>query len=71
MTQNNNNNVTLKTLTAYQLLSSRENMCELFGLLDDSERRSLIVGKNRDQNLEEMKKRLETLRTEVETQKGI
>lgn len=54
------NNVTLKTLTAYQLMSQRENMCELFQLLDDSERHDRIVNAHdQKQILEDMRMRLE------------
>lgn len=67
MTQNNYNSITLKTLTAHQLLSSRENMCELFHLLDDSERQEkAIIREDRESVLEAMTKRLEQLRSEVE-----
>ncbi|SCV04984.1 LANO_0G15940g1_1 [Lachancea nothofagi CBS 11611] len=64
MTQNNT--VTLKTLTAHELLSSRENMCELFGLIDDSERRSLLVGDDREAQLEKLKAKQEKLKIDVE-----
>lgn len=59
------NNVTLKTLTAYQLLSQRENMCELFQLLDDSERHNHIVDvKAQEKTLEDMKMRIEAFKQE-------
>lgn len=59
------NNVTLKTLTAYQLLSQRENMCELFQLLDDSERHNQIVNvKAQEKTLQDMKTRIEALKQE-------
>ncbi|CCE90695.1 Htl1p TDEL_0B05660 [Torulaspora delbrueckii] len=60
VSQRNYNNVTLKTLTAYQLMAQRENMCELFQLLDDSERHNRIVDvQNQKEILEDMKRRLE------------
>ncbi|CCK73480.1 Htl1p NDAI_0G04970 [Naumovozyma dairenensis CBS 421] len=48
----------LKTLTAHELLSRRENMCELFNLVDDSQRR-IPLNKNL---LEDMKARLEKMK---------
>lgn len=45
------NNITLKTLTAYQLMSQRERMCELFQLLDDSERHDYIVNPSKQEAL--------------------
>lgn len=64
MTQNTN--VTLKTLTAHELLSARENMCELFGLVDDSERRAVVIGDHRDEDLQALKEKLNKLKTDVE-----
>ena len=57
------NNVSLKSLSAYQLLSQRENMCELFQLLDDSERHSHIVDtKNQQTALKYMQEQLAALK---------
>ncbi|KAH7580847.1 uncharacterized protein GVI51_L07821 [Nakaseomyces glabratus] len=40
-------NITLKSLTAYQLMSHRESMLEVFGAIDDSERYSKVVNEKR------------------------
>ncbi|SCU91591.1 LAMI_0E06502g1_1 [Lachancea mirantina] len=64
MTQGSNTTLSLKTLTAHQLLTARQNMAELFGLLDDSERQELLVGSDRDQTLKDMKAQVEALRRE-------
>ncbi|QLQ82556.1 hypothetical protein HG537_0H03190 [Torulaspora globosa] len=57
------NNVTLRTLTAYQLMSQRESMCELFQLVDDTERHNSIVDIERQKRiLEDMKKQVERLK---------
>ncbi|CCC67409.1 hypothetical protein NCAS_0A08510 [Naumovozyma castellii] len=58
--QKNYDTVTLKTLTAYQLLSQRENMCELFHLVDESERQR----SNNTEMLSDLKKRLEAAKNE-------
>ncbi|SCU99112.1 LADA_0H17634g1_1 [Lachancea dasiensis] len=68
MTQNTT--ITLKTLTAHELLSARENMCELFGLTDDSERRSLLIGRDREAQLESLKTKLEELKKDVQRAKA-
>lgn len=41
------NNITLKSLTAYQLMLYRESMLELFGALDNADRDSSIVSEER------------------------
>ncbi|SCU91230.1 LAME_0E11738g1_1 [Lachancea meyersii CBS 8951] len=64
-----NTTITLKTLTAHELLSARENVCELFGLIDNSERRTLLVGDNREAQLEALKLKLEDLKRQVEEAK--
>ncbi|CAI4057256.1 hypothetical protein N7582_000813 [Saccharomyces uvarum] len=59
------NNITLKNLTAFQLLSQRENICELFDLVEDTKRHSIIVDPERQKrNLEEMKTMLDDLKNE-------
>ncbi|QLG71355.1 hypothetical protein HG535_0B03950 [Zygotorulaspora mrakii] len=59
------NHVTLKTLTAYELLQQRESMCELFNLTDDSERHGTIVNiETQKRTLEEMKDRVKRLQEE-------
>ncbi|CAR30596.1 Htl1p [Lachancea thermotolerans CBS 6340] len=68
MTQNNN--VTLKTLTAHELLAARENMCEALGLVDDSERHEVIVGLRREEELRALRARLDALRADVERERG-
>ncbi|CAI4300099.1 BPG_G0005910.mRNA.1.CDS.1 [Saccharomyces cerevisiae] len=51
------NNVTLKNLTAFQLLSQRENICELLNLVESTERHNSIINPERQRmSLEEMKK---------------
>lgn len=56
------NNVTLRTLTAHQLMSQREKMCMLFQLVDDSERHSSIVNIDRQREiLEDMKRQVQQL----------
>ncbi|CAB4254679.1 similar to Saccharomyces cerevisiae YCR020W-B HTL1 Component of the RSC chromatin remodeling complex [Maudiozyma barnettii] len=61
-----NDNITLKTATAYQLLAQRENMCELFNLIDRSELDTYFVNKDKKQEtLKEMKDRLEKLKNEL------
>lgn len=63
ISQRKYNNVTLKTLTAYQLMAQRENMCELFQLLDDSERHGHIVNhQKQNEILQDMKKQLEQVK---------
>lgn len=63
VSQRKYNNVTLRTLTAHQLMSQRESMCELFQLVDDSERHNSIVNVERQrQILEELKKQVEQLK---------
>ncbi|SCU98149.1 LAFA_0G15918g1_1 [Lachancea sp. 'fantastica'] len=64
-----NTTITLKTLTAHELLCSRENVCELFGLLDDSERSSLLIGDDREGQLTALKTKLEELKKQVEQAK--
>ncbi|AET37583.1 Htl1p Ecym_1349 [Eremothecium cymbalariae DBVPG len=61
--------INLKTITAHQVLSHRERMCELFQLLDDHKRHDLVVGTNerREKKLEAFKKRRDELRTELQT----
>lgn len=59
------NNVTLKNLTAFQLLSQRENICELLNLVESTERHNSIVNPERQRmSLEEMKKMLDALKNE-------
>lgn len=59
------NNVTLKNLTAFQLLSQRENICELLNLLESTERHNSIINPERQRmSLEEMKKMLDALKNE-------
>ncbi|CAI4037603.1 hypothetical protein SMKI_03G0780 [Saccharomyces mikatae IFO 1815] len=59
------NNVTLKNLTAFQLLSQRENICELLNLVESTERHDSIINPERQRNsLEEMKKMLDLIRNE-------
>ncbi|EDO16409.1 hypothetical protein Kpol_1030p17 [Vanderwaltozyma polyspora DSM 70294] len=59
------NNITLRSLSAYQLLSYRENMCELFQLLDDSEKHGAIVNdKRQERTLQSMKEQIEALKKE-------
>ena len=59
------NNVTLKNLTAFQLLSQRENICELLNLVEGTERHDSIINPERQRtSLEEMKKMLDTLKNE-------
>lgn len=43
------NNITLKSLTAYQLMLHRESMLELFGALDDTERSGTLLSQERQQ----------------------
>lgn len=59
--------INLKTITAHQLLSQRERICELLNLLDDSKRFELIVGtsEQREQKLESLKKMRDELRLEL------
>ena len=59
------NVVTLKTLTAYQLLTYRENMLKLFGLLDDSEITGYFMDVERKRAvLDDMKAKLASLKGE-------
>ncbi|CCH57929.1 hypothetical protein TBLA_0A01300 [Henningerozyma blattae CBS 6284] len=59
------NNVTLKTLTAYQLMERREQMCELFQLADNSERHNLVASEeNQKRTLAQLKDQLEKLKCE-------
>ncbi|CAD6604774.1 XXYS1_4_G0053530.mRNA.1.CDS.1 [Saccharomyces cerevisiae] len=59
------NNVTLKNLTAFQLLSQRENICELLNLVESTERHNSIINPERQRmSLEEMKKMLDALENE-------
>ncbi|AJQ35002.1 BMC_2a_G0005960.mRNA.1.CDS.1 [Saccharomyces cerevisiae] len=59
------NNVTLKNLTAFQLLSQRENICELLNLVESTERHNCIINPERQRmSLEEMKKMLDALKNE-------
>ncbi|AJQ44274.1 AIC_G0005660.mRNA.1.CDS.1 [Saccharomyces cerevisiae] len=59
------NNVTLKNLTAFQLLSQRENICELLNLVESTERDNSIINPERQRmSLEEMKKMLDALKNE-------
>ncbi|CAI4302170.1 CCT_1a_G0005700.mRNA.1.CDS.1 [Saccharomyces cerevisiae] len=59
------NNVTLKNLTAFQLLSQRENICELLNLVESTERHNSIINPERQRmSLEEMKKMLDALKNE-------
>lgn len=63
VSQRKYNHVTLKTLTAYELLQQRESMCELFQLTDDSQRHGHIVNlANQRKTLEEMKARISQLK---------
>ncbi|QLL34486.1 hypothetical protein HG536_0G03480 [Torulaspora globosa] len=63
ISQRKYNNVTLRTLTAHQLMAQREKMCELFQLVDDSDRHSKIVDVERQkQILEDMKKQVDQLK---------
>ncbi|AMD20627.1 HDL117Wp [Eremothecium sinecaudum] len=59
--------INLKTITAHQLLSHREKVCELFNLLDDSKRHELIIGtpEQRNRRLEAFKSRRDALRMEL------
>ncbi|AAS52639.1 AEL046Wp [Eremothecium gossypii ATCC 10895] len=59
--------INLKTITAHQVLSHREKMCELFQLLDDSERHELIIGtaEQRERRLNEFRERRDALRREL------
>lgn len=58
-------NVTLKNLTAFQLLSQRENICELLNLVESTERHNSIINPERQRmSLEEMKKMLDALKNE-------
>ncbi|CEP62237.1 Htl1p LALA0_S05e00936g [Lachancea lanzarotensis] len=68
MTQNTT--ITLKTLTAHELLCARESVCELFGVLDDSERSSLLVGDDREGQLDSLKAKLEDLKRQVKEAKS-
>ncbi|CCE66060.1 hypothetical protein TPHA_0O00910 [Tetrapisispora phaffii CBS 4417] len=57
------NNVTLKSLTASQLLSQRENICELFQLIDDTAIHGMIVNEKRQTStLNGLKSQLEILK---------
>lgn len=59
------NNVTLKNLTAFQLLSQRENICELLNLVESTERHNSVINPERQRmSLEEMKKMLDALKNE-------
>lgn len=59
------NNVTLKNLTAFQLLSQRANICELLNLVESTERHNSIINPERQRmSLEEMKKMLDALKNE-------
>lgn len=59
------NVVTLKTLTAYQLLTYRENMLKLFGFLDDSEITGYFMDVERKRAvLDDMKAKLASLKGE-------
>ncbi|AJQ34414.1 Htl1p [Saccharomyces cerevisiae YJM1273] len=59
------NNVTLKNLTAFQLLSQRENICELLNLVESTERHNSIINPEwQRMSLEEMKKMLDALKNE-------
>lgn len=63
VSQRRYNNVTLRTLTAHQLMSQRENMCELFQLVDDHERHDSIVSADAQrQILDQMKHQIELLK---------
>ncbi|AQZ18632.1 HTL1 (YCR020W-B) [Zygosaccharomyces parabailii] len=65
-TQRKHSNITLKTLTAYQLMSQRERMCELFQLLDDSERHDRIVNPAaQDKLLQSTRQSLQDLKTDL------
>ena len=58
-----NDSITLKTATAYQLLDQRENMCELFNLVDRSELDSYIMDKDKKlDTLNELKEKLDKLK---------
>ncbi|AGO12314.1 AaceriAEL046Wp [[Ashbya] aceris (nom. inval.)] len=59
--------INLKTITAHQVLSHREKMCELFQLLDDSKRHELIIGtvEQRERRLDEFRQRRDALRREL------
>ncbi|SMN19393.1 similar to Saccharomyces cerevisiae YCR020W-B HTL1 Component of the RSC chromatin remodeling complex [Maudiozyma saulgeensis] len=60
-----NESITLKTATAYQLLTQRENMCELFNLVDRSELDTYLMNKDKKlETLNEMKDRLEKSKNE-------
>ncbi|KAL3234291.1 High temperature lethal protein 1 [Nakaseomyces bracarensis] len=52
------NNITLKSLTAYQLMLYRESMLELFGAIDDSDRSNAIISperqKKNDREIDEL-----------------
>lgn len=65
-TQRKHSNITLKTLTAYQLMSQRERMCELFQLLDDSERHDRIVNPAAQEKLlQSTRQSLQDLKTDL------
>ena len=65
------NNVTLKNLTAFQLLSQRENICELLNLVESTERHNSIINPERQRmSLEEMKKMLDALKNERKKQEN-
>lgn len=58
-----NDSITLKTATAYQLLEQRENICELFNLVDRSELDSYIMNKDKKLNtLNELKDKLDKIK---------
>lgn len=64
------NNVTLKNLTAFQLLSQRENICELLNLVESTERYNSIINPERQRmSLEEMKKMLDALKKKGKSRK--
>lgn len=55
--------VTLKSATAYQLLSQRENICELFNVVDRSEIDEYIMNNERKKEiLDDMKLKLENIK---------
>ena len=65
-TQRKHSNITLKTLTAYQQMSQRERMCELFQLLDDSERHDRIVNPAAQEKLlQSTRQSLQDLKTDL------
>lgn len=51
MSQSLETKINLKTLTAQELLSKKQGMYELFQLLDDDDRHTLIMGDTKKQEL--------------------